>query len=729
MREAEFLRQIFSLLDTNVVGLQAEQKHALLQAIWAEVEPAGHLPTCPVVPFITGRRPVDEAAYPGLGSSDNTALILSAAAPGTNKSYILYQIVGLEQYSENELTHLSLDVTLSLAGTDGSLETLPLPGWNKRPLEPLVFRPNSTGKPTLEPISLAEVKDAHLVLVLQPNQDFLPGEAWAWSTIDEQIQATATDEADPFTFGHLFSQMLHVTIRLTHRGVPAAASQAWLDVCDTRRFGSLYQRIVDKLIKPDTARQAQAAGKVGLDHAYHPWFPVLLIGSDKAALYTDALVEDIVHKKRHLTDPRWLMRVGLYLEFLTCLGIFEAVKDDMGDLLTPAERTIYETSPFFAEIRQRLNPAGWREVWNLREMSFSRFGVPQTGPVSFLNLLQKRKATLAFLDVHHNDLKHAIAMAGQNEHNAQETWYRVFRDAERAVLRQTTDAFPELAFVDAQVKEFILWHQKGKIDVTGMRWIPKQISSLFGDQDGLFASACTQYRASMNEVAEWARHQHLMDFIGHECVPEQVSLLRTHMEGQQGQFERLQLRDGYTGNLNPITRRLDEENPSVTRVREMLAQSPLFSMLTAAELDQLAAASRQITLGPLERIIIEGREGSSLFLISEGQMEVFVRQADKADRLVDVRQPGDMVGELSMLTGARRSATVRAKDGAVVYEIGKRQYGPIVRARPAIIDELVIVMERNLDNIRQHRQAHNSVHVEMPALGQRIWRYLVGTGV
>ena len=38
-------------------------------------------------------------------------------------------------------------------------------------------------------------------------------------------------------------------------------------------------------------------------HAYHPWYPVLLIGTDKAALYTRALVADIVDKGSHLTDP------------------------------------------------------------------------------------------------------------------------------------------------------------------------------------------------------------------------------------------------------------------------------------------------------------------------------------------------------------------------------------------------------------------------------------------
>jgi hypothetical protein len=241
MREAEFLQQLFLLLNTQVVGLDAEQKRSLLWAVCAEAEQTGHLPTCPVVPFITGRRPVDEMAYPGLGSSDNTALILAAAAPGTNKTYLLYQLTGLEQYSADEQAHLTLDVTLAFAGTDGSLATSPLPGWDKRPLEPAVFYQNDAGEPALKPIALAAAKDENLVLALQPNQDLLPGNGWSWSAIDEPIQATATDDADPFTFGHLFSQMLHVTIRLLHRGVPAAASQAWLDCCDTRRFGSLYQ--------------------------------------------------------------------------------------------------------------------------------------------------------------------------------------------------------------------------------------------------------------------------------------------------------------------------------------------------------------------------------------------------------------------------------------------------------------------------------------------------------
>src|SRR3954451_24360808 len=204
-----------------------------------------------------------------------------------------------------------------------------------------------------------------------------------------------------------------------------------IDVYDVTKFGTLYSRIVERLIVPDTERQAP-----GLPHAYHPWFPVLLIGSHKAELYTRALVGDIVHKRHNLADPGGQVPVGLSLELLTGLGIAEAVRPDVGDILTPTERAAADG---WSDLE--LDAEGWKRVWELREIDREK---PRLGPVSALNLLNKRRATLEFLHVHHEDLKRAVALAGPNHTNAQETWPRVFRDAERAVLRQTPDAFPEL---------------------------------------------------------------------------------------------------------------------------------------------------------------------------------------------------------------------------------------------------------------------------------------------
>ena len=144
---------------------------------------------------------------------------------------------------------------------------------------------------------------------------------------------------------------------------------------------------------------------------------------------------DVVRELRMLTDPAWLLRVGLYLELITCLGIFEAVRPTI-DLLSPEERALFETGPRFAELRRCIDAAAWTKVWGLRGIAFMRTpGVDL--PVGVQNLLKKKAATLAFLHAHHDDLRHAIALAGPNRLNAQETWQRVFRDAERDVLLST----------------------------------------------------------------------------------------------------------------------------------------------------------------------------------------------------------------------------------------------------------------------------------------------------
>jgi CRP-like cAMP-binding protein len=753
MNEADFLNQLHLLLNTNVIGLDADQKFALVKSLCDELAQMNRESAslnCHIVPFITGRRPIDEAAYPGLGSSDHTGMILPAADSHdtVNTIYILYYLTGLEQAAPEAYDDLAVNVTLAFASTDGAPQTVPhltvIPGWDKRPVTPAVLVTAGDGQPAVQPISLSQAADQRLVFTLNPEHDLLPGAAWAWADLDEQIRQAATDDDDPFTFGSLFRQIVHVQIQITRHGFPVSTAQTLVDVCDTRRFGSLYQRIIDRLIQPDTARQAVAVEATALDYAYHPWFPVLHIGSDKAALYTHALIEDIVHKKRHLTDPRWLMRVGLYLEFLTCIGIFEAVKDDMDDLLSPAERASYEHSPAFAEIRRRINVAGWRQVWALRDISFPRFGAPDTGPVSAFNLLNKKKATLAFLQVHHDDLKQAIDLAGTNMYNAQETWHRVFRDAERAVLRKTPSAFPELDFFNANMKAFILWHQKGKLDVAGVRVGLTQVSSFFGDQDGLFASAGNQYRTSMNEVAEWAKQQHLMDYTGAECVPGAVSLLQAMFDhravgdrsavadGRNTQLERLQQRDGYSGGVDLTAPLLAAYQPhayqsDIEELFTLLSDVPLFNLLTAEERWYLARTVRHIDLGPLERIIIQGRAGSSLFLVANGRLEVLVRQPDGVDHLVDTKKRGDVIGEMSLLTGEPRSATVRAAtEGSIIYEIGRKQMEAVILARPGLVDELADLMSTHAARIRQGAAAYNAAQSQNDTR-QRIRRFFFGS--
>ena len=489
-----------------------------------------------------------------------------------------------------------------------------------------------------------------------------------------------------YTFATLFSQRLDVGVRLLRDGAPVAEATTTLEVYDVAQMGSLYERIVSQLVVPDTERQVP-----GLSHAYHPWFPVLLIGAHKAELYTRALVGDIVHKRRNLPDPGWLVRVGLYLEFLTALGIIEGVDPDV---LTPAEREAFERSEAFEVIRRRINPGAWRKVWGLREIAVR--GRPRTGPVSAQNLLVKRRATLQFLQVHHEDLQQAIALAGPNPHSAQETWHRVFRDAERAVLRQTPHAFPELGHLPVEVRKFVLWHRRGHVGLRRVLRVPGPLPRLLGDQDGLFGSACNQYRDSMNHVADWARAHGLMDHTGDEAIPRGVSLFEAHLY-QPSRVALLQRRDGYDADRIEVGAELPPGyEPPLRVLAELLARTVPFSILRADEIALLAGSARPLTFGPMERIIVQGQEGDSLFAVVEGTIEVFVRREDGTDVDLGARSTATVLGEMSLLTGEPRSATVRAVDGALVYELGRRQLEPVLAGRPELIEALREAMATRL---------------------------------
>jgi CRP-like cAMP-binding protein len=148
-------------------------------------------------------------------------------------------------------------------------------------------------------------------------------------------------------------------------------------------------------------------------------------------------------------------------------------------------------------------------------------------------------------------------------------------------------------------------------------------------------------------------------------------------------------------------------------------------MLSADEVRALAVGTRPLLLGPTQRFVVEGAEGTSLFLIGEGEVEVRVRKADGTDSPVARMGRGEVVGEMALLTGETRSATVRSVEETVVYEIGRQQYEPLLLAHPEWLDELATLMEQRLIR-RDVRLAERSADVRPQPLLERIRRNFFG---
>lgn len=658
--------------------------------------PDGEFGALHVVPFRSNARPVDEAERPGTGCSEAVAVISSGTARDADLLWILFE---LTESDDARSAGLPVEVRISgsyLPGPDSPLlGPVAVPGLTGATVAARRVARGHHPRPTLEPAPFAAGGGARYVAEIDVQRELLPGAAgsgWAWSDADAQLRNATPDGADPFTFAHMFKQRLKIDVESYAAGLPVARRSTEVDVFDIARFGSLYDRMINRLVAADTQAQAAARRQSRIYHAYHPWYPVLAIGLAKAKLYMRAIEEDVYWQRRNLADPGWLMRVGLYLEFLTCLGIIEAVKAEHPNLLTTAERRCFESSPAFEQIRRRIDPNAWRRVWEQRAIVFAASPVTAAGPVDFRNLIQKETANLAFLDAHHADLKHAVELAGPNLQSGQQTWHHVYRAAERAVMSSSQQVFPEFRQLGGPHQHFVLWHERGKFP-TALGLLPPWLTGAVGDRDGVYPTAARRYRESMNEVAEWARQRGLMAYDGTECIPASASLIEAQLHGENESYSAMEAGDGFahqpsvTGmRLSPVTSR---EADTVVKI---LRSVELFSSLSVSEVWRLADQCERRRFQPGAMILVQGDPSSSLTVIERGSVEVLIHLEDGTLLTVGAMGKGDTFGEYSLLTGQPAGATVRAAEETVVHRIPKSALQPIIEARPELVVDLCVVL-------------------------------------
>ena len=128
--------------------------------------------------------------------------------------------------------------------------------------------------------------------------------------------------------------------------------------------------------------------------------------------------------------------------------------------------------------------------------------------------------------------------------------------------------------------------------------------------------------------------------------------------------------------------------------RGVLDREGLFAPLTPAERDALAPKLVRRTFVAGQAMVRQGDAGDSLFLIVEGKLSAMFSTGGRPAREAGKLGPGECFGEMSLLTGAPRSATVLARSPGLAYEVAKPDIAPILIARPAIATELGQLLAR-----------------------------------
>lgn len=145
-----------------------------------------------------------------------------------------------------------------------------------------------------------------------------------------------------------------------------------------------------------------------------------------------------------------------------------------------------------------------------------------------------------------------------------------------------------------------------------------------------------------------------------------------------------------------IERKVDEELFERFRheVRKRLDDVPLLAPLSTADKDLIDEGMRIEEYGGGERIVVQDELGETAYIIHSGSCDVVIRGASGTSTTVANLKPPMIFGEMSLLTGAPRSATVVAHEDATVFAIDKKLFADVLTAHPSISESLADILVR-----------------------------------
>ena len=115
---------------------------------------------------------------------------------------------------------------------------------------------------------------------------------------------------------------------------------------------------------------------------------------------------------------------------------------------------------------------------------------------------------------------------------------------------------------------------------------------------------------------------------------------------------------------------------------DLLRRIEVVQCLNEAEAQQLASHMRRVSFAPGEVILRQGDAGDSAYLVKSGRVRILLSNDSGLSEQVACLAPGDFFGEMSLLTGERRTATALALDQVDCYQLSKADLDAVFAGRP-----------------------------------------------
>jgi CRP-like cAMP-binding protein len=130
---------------------------------------------------------------------------------------------------------------------------------------------------------------------------------------------------------------------------------------------------------------------------------------------------------------------------------------------------------------------------------------------------------------------------------------------------------------------------------------------------------------------------------------------------------------------------------------ETLRNIPLFAGLPIARLKLIAYTAEVLCFEPGEVIVQQGDPADAVYVISEGEAEVWLSGRDGQTLRLGSMGRHSLLGEIAVLCKGRRTATVRAKDRVVTLKIAANVFLDLVRQSPDIGMQVMTILAERLE--------------------------------
>jgi CRP-like cAMP-binding protein len=144
---------------------------------------------------------------------------------------------------------------------------------------------------------------------------------------------------------------------------------------------------------------------------------------------------------------------------------------------------------------------------------------------------------------------------------------------------------------------------------------------------------------------------------------------------------------------------------------ELVAKIGLFSALEANERRAIASLLRLQRYPARATVVWEGDDGGALFFILSGYLKAVSQGADGNEVLLSVMGPGEVMGELSVLDGSPRSASVVSLEACELAVVERGPLIALVRESPPLALGLISVLTQRLRNLTKRCETISSLDI------------------